>query len=263
MSLAIALFILAAHTVPLATGPHGSISVQASVDGRGPYTFLIDTGSAVSTVRQGIARECSQPLVAKTEVVSSNGSVWRGMARFGTIAVGPVSASDLLAIVIPDAELQQLAGRVDGILGQDFLRHHPHLIDYERGLLVFGDAAPEGGIPVRLTTREGRVLMTLAGERNAPMLLVPDTGSDTLVLFDGAPVYRTAQIASLSLSTLTHTRDAGRALVPALHVGSTIFRNLEAVLLPRNDTGTDGLLPLSLFRRVWFDAANERMIVWK
>jgi hypothetical protein len=263
MSLPIALFVLAVHTVPLAAGSHGSIAVQTMVDGRGPYTFLIDTGAAATTVRSGVARDCGESLVAKTEVVSSAGRMWRGMARFRTISVGEVSAVDILSVIIPDRELHQLAGDVDGILGQDFLRQHPHLIDYERRVLVFDEAPPDGGIPVRLVTREGRILMALRGDRNAAMLLVPDSGSDTLVLFDGAPVYRTTQLASLSLSTLTHTRDAARVLVPLLRVAATTFRNVTAITLPRNDTGTDGLLPLSMFRRVWFDANHEQMIVWR
>ena len=59
--------------VPMTVEADGIIMVPVVVNGRGPFPFVIDTGSNRTAISGDLAHALELPIVAKTEVVSVTG----------------------------------------------------------------------------------------------------------------------------------------------------------------------------------------------
>ena len=97
--------------------------------------------------------------------------------------------------------------------------------------------------------------------------LVPDTGAESLLLFD--PDDRLSVTPLPGLATLTTTAaeaEVRLARLRELRVGGMTLRDVPTVLAQRDRSEPaeiDGLLPLHLFDRVTFDGPRKRLIVEK
>ena len=262
MYVALFLAVLAAHVLPFTMDPSGGIQARVLVDGR-PYTFLVDTGSSRTVVSSTVQQASRAPLVAKTEVVTAAGTAWRGVARINTLRAGSASADHLLAMVLPEAELRAAAGPIDGILGQDFLAAQAYEIDYRSRTITFQPLERSGGVELPLVPSDGRYLLSLAQERGQTLRMVPDTGSDAVVLFGNAPLLTRAGGNRVRLAALTGSTGAESVTIPWLRLGSAALRSVPAVRVHRDRGDTHGLLPLSMFSRVLVDAPNARLVVWQ
>ena len=253
------------QSVSFATDGRGAIRVATTV-GRERILFLIDTGSSRSAITARAVRRLHAPIVAKTEMVTSAGSEWRLVARLDDVRVGAAHRPFLLATIVPDAALES-AG-VDGILGQDFLDGRRFLVDYSRRVVVWEPPpdAVQRGNTVRLVRRDERYLAALPQRDGSVLYLVPDSGSDMLVLFEsatGVAIATPARAAHTQLVSLSGAIDSRAVTIPALNIGQSVFRHQPAVVIRRDLPGTDGLLSLGLFRQVLFDHRDETMTVWR
>src|SRR6266436_3055286 len=111
--------------------------VQVRINGSAPQTFILDTGSARSSI---IARECADRLHLKLgdENQTSLGG-GQGVKVAFTYTLNPTLdiAGDTLHVpglgVFPLAHVNPYEGRrVDGLLGVDFMQRHVVGIDYPR-----------------------------------------------------------------------------------------------------------------------------------
>ena len=98
-----------------------------------------------------------------------------------------------------------------------------------------------------------------------PLSLIPDSGSDALVLF--AHARNRVQVTPIDVgvvSSMSGTRLAHRVQLEDLVVGQARLQNPLAVIVdstePREVMG-DGLLPLHVFSRVTFNVAGGFLIV--
>jgi hypothetical protein len=113
------------------------IYVEARVNGRGPYTFIVDTGghtllSAKVIAQAGLAATGNSPESGAGEKESSLGFV-----PFRTISIGGVEMHDQVAF---SAEIYQPAIEgipVDGMVGFELFRRLVVRIDYGRKVLTF------------------------------------------------------------------------------------------------------------------------------
>jgi len=234
----------------------GAVIVPASVNGRGPYPFRLDTGSAGTVVSAPLAAELGLTTVARTVVVTPLGEETRGVAALGRLAVGTAEAAGLQATVVNGGFLRGAAG----ILGQDFLSRFDYTIDYRRARVTWG-ARRADGIRVPLHAQGGLFLVDLQ-QRGRAARLVPDSGSGSLVLFDGARFRSEAagQPAEVASASGRRMRVEVRK-VRGLTIGSLALRDQTAAIVPRGDDGgADGLLPLHQFASVAF-ATREGYLV--
>lgn len=263
----------AASLVPFSLDSTGGIVVAVRINGRGPYKMLVDTGSSRSAVSHRAAVEVSAPVVAKTSVVSVGQEAARLVVRLDQVEAGLAVRPNVLASVIPDAELKAVAAGVDGILGQDFLAAFDYAIDYRKRTLAWETSAAGPGAADRgLTLRpeEGRFLVEIPASEpgQRALLLVPDSGASVLVLYerDGRlPATIGRQRRPLDISGLSGTRRATLSSVTRLQIGPILLRGAPVVVLSQCDDvpGADGLLPLSLFDRVTFVASKGLLILSK
>jgi hypothetical protein len=187
--------------------------------------------------------------------------------------VGGVFASGvLMTLASPGAfKLPDLATgghHVQGVIGQDVLGTLRYTIDYRQRRIVWHEAAI--GVPRRATVFELESqhdrFVALVPQDHGVLRLVPDTGTETLVLFQGeGGTFPSAALAneSAELMGLAGTRAAQRAVVRALRVGSTTLMDVAAVIVRRecDSPALDGLLPLHIFARVTFNGPERQLFI--
>jgi len=227
--------------VPLVIDGQGGITVAVRVNDAGPYTFLLDTGASRSIVSDELAQELGAPVVARTEVVTNEGSDMRVVVRLSSVILASARVDALLAPVLPAAQLGRAGRGVRGVLGQDFLSSFNYTLDYRRSRLTWDEPLTcEAPGAVRMTAAEGRFVLVAQADGGS-LRLVPDTGAEIAFLFRGNPRPRTS----------------------AFRIGDVILREVRTAIVDREDPNVDGLLPLHGFRAVSFAAGGSCLVVRK
>lgn len=117
------------------------IYVQARVNGKGPYTFIVDTGGH-NLLSQKVIREAG--LTATGAVPGSGageGTVISGFVEAKEIAIGPVRMADQIAIAqeVYDRSIEGIP--VDGMVGFELIARLVTRIDYGAQTITFTDPA--------------------------------------------------------------------------------------------------------------------------
>ena len=257
----------AVTTSPFRLAEQGGILVAVMLNGTGPFTMAIDTGANHSAIADEVAIRIGAPAIAQAMVTSSAGNQMRTLVRVQGLAFGAVTAS-ADATVIPRETLAAM-GAFDGVIGQDVLAALCYTIDFDRRQIVWHDepASVAGARTVlTMTFGSGRFLVELP-QRGSVLRLVPDSGAGGLILFQGAGRVLPDLIGprgGIGVATFGGRIDAESVRIRELRLGSSILRNVPAVLIDRGSTQPadgDGLLPLHLFNRVTFDGPGRRLIV--
>ncbi len=244
----------------------GSIVVPVTIGGTGRYRFVLDTGSSRTVISSRLWKALRLPAVAKTQMVTPAGREDAYVVRLRGIAVGGGAGIDVDAAVIA-ADRYAAGQQVDGLIGQDVLAASIYTIDYRARVVEWhraGDVQP--GVRLPLLLRDNRVFISLAQREGdpSPLCLVPDSGSDSLVLF--AHARNKLRFTSLDvgvLSSVSAVRLVRRVEVEGLMIGNTRLQAPSAVMLDSREADTmgDGLLPLHVFSRVTFNAGEGYLIV--
>ena len=255
--------------VPLTIDDSGAIVVPVHINGRGPFRFLLDTGATHSVMSRTLAAQLDLEFVARTTVVTSTGAAMRPVVKLDQTAIGSARSDGLLASVVPAPQLSTIRRDIEGIIGQDFLFAFNYTLDYRRRRLSWADDdALESGTRLPLVAEQGRYLVYLRphGTR-APVLLVPDSGSNGFVLYarDGrTPLPLEPAPAFVSVHSLSGRQDARAMILRELKLGGVTMRDQPVALLFR-DSGNrhegDGLLPLHLFDSVSFNARDKQLTI--
>ena len=255
--------------VPMRISETGLPTVRVSINGSGPYVFVVDTGSNRTAVTPRLAARLGLRAVATTQLVTPDASAAGIVVALEKIAVGPVIRHALPAAVLPDQALTAMALDADGLLGQDFLRDDNYTLDYARGWLLWNDAPANDRRAIRLTMRtdEGRWLVALHGAEREPLWFVPDSGAQALVVFDRgqAPRLTLSPLSRVTSSTVLGTSRARASIVKVLRLGTLTLRDQPAVVIDRREPDApfgDGLLPLSAFSRVTFLGTEQTLVVY-
>jgi hypothetical protein len=245
----------------------GSVVVPVTIGGTGPYRFVLDTGSSRTVITSRLWKTLRLPAVAKTVIVTPAGRDEAYVVRLEGLAVDGRPGAAVLAAVLP-ADRYAAGQQVDGIIGQDVLASAVYTIDYGQRAVHWhapSDELPGGRLP--LTIRDKGLLVTLsqhAGDQR-PLNLVPDSGSDGLVLFAHAQdKLRLTPIDVGVLSSVSGSRLVRRVEVESLVVGDARLERSSAVVIESTEAVEmmgDGLLPLHVFDRVTFNVAAGYLIV--
>ena len=252
------------EVTPFETGDQGGIILRVMLNGRGPFRFLLDTGSTHTAVSEKTAALIGAPVVAKTTLGSVAGTRAALVVRIDALEIGPINVPDLLATV---ANLG-MAGGVDGVIGHDALRTLRYTIDFPQRQVLWWpvDAAVARGTAIDLQSIQGRFLLSLP-QRQSVLRLVPDTGASSLLLFDPVHSLQVTHLPErIRLMTSSAETDVYMARMRELRVGDVTLRDIPAVVTNRDDSEpaeVDGLWPLHYFDRVTVDGPGKRLIVQK
>lgn len=236
------------------------IVIPVTLNGVGPFDFLLDTGASTTLVTPEFARELGLRPIDRIELVTMAGSQFLVRSQLERVTVGQQTATDVEVLISDLREVRTVEGKLCGVLGQNFLAQFNYLLDYRAQRLTF-EAGTEletrlCGTRLRLEEHEGRLLVSLPVKQQL-WRLVLDSGLGTLLLF--APREMGLDWASSTDAMQILSTDFGRRAVPqrrvrSLQLGPVKFADLPvAIVAAQAGRVEDGLLPTSLFQRVYFN----------
>ena len=113
------------------------VLVEAFVNGRGPHTFVLDTGASATVLSPGLAAALRIERVAAEPMTGAGGMLQATLGRVSSLTVGNAALEDVTVMVADFLdELGVVVGApLEGILGYNFLRHFRVTLDYLTGTL--------------------------------------------------------------------------------------------------------------------------------
>lgn len=110
-------------------------TVPVSVNGTGPYDFLVDTGSQITVVDPTLAAKLHLSIQGETGVVGVGVRTTAVFTQVDLLEVGSHAVAKPFVVVQDTTHLSAAGRRVVGMLGGNFLGHFDVLIDYGHGVL--------------------------------------------------------------------------------------------------------------------------------
>ena len=141
-----------ATTVPIRVA-NNHVYVDAMVDGKGPFLFIVDSGghtilTPATLAALGLESRGSAPSGGAGEQMTTN-----GFARVREIAVGGMRMRDQTAFTLDFASRATEGLEVGGMIGFEFFRRFAVRIDYGGGTMTIFDPArfdpKDAGVPIR------------------------------------------------------------------------------------------------------------------
>jgi predicted aspartyl protease len=164
--------------------------IQTSIDGRGPFTMIVDTGSDSVVVTPEVAHQLELATRAAGSVTGAgSGSAAIGTTRLETIAIGTLQFNHVAAGVLDLAPIRRAIGfpRLDGIIGYDILRRFRVGVDIDEARLTLSDAplpAPQNATTVGFTVAGNGVIQIPGAVDGVHGTFMVDTGDRfSLTLF--------------------------------------------------------------------------------
>ncbi len=219
------------------------------IEGRGPFTFLLDTGAQANSLAEPQAALLNWKPAYRVEVSTVAGLVWRGGYVATHVELGPARAERQEFLIEPLTEIRRLSGDIQGVLGQAFLGQFDYLLDLRRQRLAFGEPGLAGGFRAPIEHSHGRMVASTNRGR-----LVIDSGVNTLILHQAQDIRAQGHAR---LATQAGGADALLGTV-TLSIGGRDYGNVIAALVAPSEAerpDTDGLLPASLLG--WLYVSNS------
>ena len=232
------------------------------VNGAGPYRMLVDTGAESTSLRPSQAARMGLVPTYAVELESVAGAAVTPAAKARLVEAGGVALAGVEVLL---AEPPALPGgkRLDGVLGQTFLRRTNYWIHYTNRFIAMdtGDSL-DGclkGYALPIATVNGRpaipVGMGAAGERR----LVLDTGASHLILT--GPFETQRRVMPASFRSATDGRTGGMVVLPLVTAGKRLWQNVLAGWLNESEQMPGGLFPAHLLRSVYVSNRKQSVLV--
>ena len=160
----------------------GRMTVAVEIGGKGPYRFLVDTGSERTVISRQLAKRLGLEVGQRTmmhSVVSAN--------RVDTVHIPSLTVSNKTISVIDAPALEASNIGADGLLGIDSLRSQRVMFDFKGQTMSISLATkrPEkvdaNEIVVRARSRNGRLIFTQARIDGQKVTVIVDTGSQVTI----------------------------------------------------------------------------------
>jgi predicted aspartyl protease len=207
------------------------LSVDVSINGRGPYRFIVDSGADTSAIGLAIARQLELPLGTPAIL---NGMTARSVVdrvRVDALTLGPTTVRNLQ---LPALRETDMGG--DGIVGIDALVQQRLMMDFDKHLIKVEDARTKiqsfpGDIVIVARRRRGQLILAQVRASNQRLDAIIDTGSEVTVgnfaLRDKLVRKRRATIRTLELIGVTgETIKVQLAIIDELQLGPILLRDV-------------------------------------
>jgi hypothetical protein len=245
--------------------------VQASVNGAGPFRFLVDTGTTRTVIDPDLAQQLQAPAVGEVNVTTVLHYRQDKLVRLQDVRLGEASVSGLGALVDKLTRQKMLAPGIRGVLGEDFLSRFDLLIDYKQRLMLFGEPPPAGercrfeaigqyqGAPTTNRILIDVEFMELSGNK---VQLQLDTGARTPELFPASHDSHPSQPWGGSMATSSGANGVIVHSNVTLRIGRTMIPRQD-VVQSRRAVAFDaaGLLPAAIFRRIYISHSGGFVVL--
>jgi clan AA aspartic protease (TIGR02281 family) len=122
------------------------IIVETTVNGKGPFNFVVDTGASHTVItnqtaqKLGIALQqagCCGPTPGRS-AQGAGGPVAARTTTLESIRVGDVEVKDIEAAIVDLTNVSAALGQaLDGIIGKSFMKDFKVIIDYPKQEILF------------------------------------------------------------------------------------------------------------------------------
>ena len=248
------------------------IAVKVFLNNKGPYEFLFDTGSTMTAIEPGLAKQLNLVTKEGATVTTSSNQTNTTYSELNTITFNQTTIQNVACLISDLTELQALNPNIRGILGGNFLGHLNYLINYKTQTITIEQVDEIGALlsgfllPTTFNANRNTIKASIPGKQSHLIRLTLDSGISNIVLFQQAdrPFTFPALLTKSNTTVLTtlNGRTAYQSVtIKELLVGRTPLTNQPAVLInnPNQERPEDGLLPTHLFRSIYIN--NKQGIV--
>lgn len=262
-----------AEIIALERERYERFTVPVTIDGEGPFRFMIDTGAQATIL--------SDELAELLELNERSSATLIGMSSrrpIQTVAVDGIGLGKrLFNIAVAPIVARQNIGSADGILGIDSLQDQRVLLDFTKLQISVADASELGGnsgyeIIVKARRKLGQLIITQARIDGVRVAVIVDTGAQGSI---GNPALL-EKLRARELGTTSMTDINGVKLESSVHLGRMLEMNdiqlrsfpivfadspsFNALGLSDEPALVLGMNELKLFRRVAIDFKTSRIL---
>ncbi|WP_293990341.1 retroviral-like aspartic protease family protein [Sphingomonas sp.] len=246
------------------------MTVPVSVDGKGPYAFIVDTGAERSVVSRELADTLGLDAGARARLFDFAGSSTVNTVKVVSLTAGSLSTSAIEAPALSAANLG-----ASGMLGIDALQGHRVIVDFDHNRMTLAPAKrhAKGEIVMRAEARLGQLIVTKAWFEGHPIDVVIDTGS--WISVGNKAMLALAKRKPRSLGPITtysvtgRSFDADYVMINDVRIGDIKFDNFglsfaDAPPFARLGLADKpalilGMSSLKMFRRLEMDFVNREI----
>ncbi len=255
------------------------IVVPVTINGAGPFDFLVDTGSTDTIIDRKLAEELHLPSAGTMILETTEGKAATPLAQTDSLSMGGATVSGLNLSVVN--HYANLLSNVRGSLGENFLRsfdlfidNRRHLIQFESGTGSLADRLTGEHLPLsvnglyeqELTHNRLIVVGRIFELGNKDVKLLLDSGTPSIVLFTALNTSNLVSGASFSYSLggiLGRGSSVDLQTAHFFRLGEKVFIDLTVFVpsgkIPPMDV--DGLLPTALFRSIFISHSGKFVIL--
>lgn len=204
------------------------VTVPVTVDGSGPYDFLIDTGAQGTILSNRLTGALGMVPSGSATIISTAGRARVETVQIDSLVFANKHIAGLTTPVLDDDNLG-----ADGILGLDALQGLRVLIDFRAGrmdVVDTGERAPRSGydVVVRAHERRGQMIIADAVIDGVETAVIIDTGAQfslgNQALLEALRAHERETVSGTDVLGLNY--DGRVARVGALRLGSLQLTNL-------------------------------------
>jgi hypothetical protein len=258
--------------------PRSHIGISVKINGSGPYEFMVDTGAQITVIDPYLAQQLKLEATGSVNIVTVVSHVEAPLVSAKEMMVGPVSAQGLQMAVEDLGPVQADYPSLRGILGNNFLSRFDLLIDYGHRMLCFDDSHRIQGslrgqrIPIRhgaasvSDSAADAILVSvhLPDDGRHDSFLRLDSGSNVPLLYVDHHDRRSARAQGRTIGTqaqfeYSYTPERRVRLGKEREMHISFATPAGGTRLYSKD-GEDGVLPTTLFKRVFISSADHFVI---
>lgn len=164
--------------------------IQTTIDGKGPFTMIVDSGSSSVVITPAVVRQLGVVTHSAGAVTGAgNGTVSLSRTRLQRVSIGSLNFDDLHAEVIDLSRIARAIGfpALDGIIGYDILRRMRVGVDMDSMQLTLSYPllpTPKNAVLVPFSVDKNGIPQVEAAVNGARGTFVIDTGDrSSLTLF--------------------------------------------------------------------------------
>lgn len=244
------------------------IVIPVTVQGSGPHDFLLDTGTNTTLVTPEFAQQLRLRPLDRIELMTVSGAQLLVRSQLEQVSIGAATARGLEVLISELREVRAAAPNIRGVLGENFLSQFNYLIDNRAQRLEFETGTELetnlNGTRLPWAEQAGRWLASVPVNKER-WRFVLDSGLPTLILFARSELaleWAAGAAEARQVRTDFGSRDVRQRRVRELQIGPVKFTDLPVVVLEAEQARSeDGLLPTSLFERVYFNYRKGYLIL--
>ena len=176
----------------LAGGTQPLILLPVSVNERGPFDFILDTGAGTSLLSSDLAKQLEVKTIGSKEGQSAGGKVSVSLAKVDSLKVGETKLDDVDVGIVDLSHIGKTIGAtIDGDLGYNFLKHFRVTINYRDCELRLEDPkrvesfarGTQTEVPIRLANpAKPLIIVDVHANGRGPFQFAIDTGTSTTAI---------------------------------------------------------------------------------